>query len=84
MRHHQQIPAVMQQVARVATDVAVAAVLARQQVARPGVATARKEGAAHDARIFAGHEDAQRGHRNPASTITTAPVATPSIAKASQ
>jgi hypothetical protein len=24
------------------------------------------------------------GHRNPASTITTAPVATPSIAKASQ
>ena len=54
MEHREQIPAIVENFTRVANDVAVAAVLCRQQVARPGIVTARSKGATDDTGKLAG------------------------------
>ena len=56
MGDHEQVPPIVQQIARVADDVAVGAVLAGQQVARPSVVAERQKGVPHNAAILAGDE----------------------------
>lgn len=60
MRNHEQVPAVVKMVPRVAGDVTVAAVLARQEVAGPGIMARGEEGVPDRAGELAGDEDPHR------------------------
>ena len=57
MGDHQQVPPVVQKVARIADNVAVRTVLAREQVTRPSVVTSIQKGVADRPAIFARDED---------------------------
>lgn len=59
--HHQQIPAIIQNISRVAHDMAVGAIFTRQEVAGPRIMATGQKGVAHGAGKFAGDQDAHGG-----------------------
>lgn len=67
MQYREQVPSLAEQVAHVADDMTVAAILGRQQVARPGVMPARCEGTSNDARRFAANQTPKRHAHDAAS-----------------
>lgn len=57
MRDNQQVPAIAENVAHVASDMPVAAILGGEQIATPGIETAIDERAPDGAGKFAGYEN---------------------------
>jgi hypothetical protein len=58
MRHHQ-IPSIIKDVSHVALIVVLAAIVSRQQIARPRIVPALAERTAHRAGVFTPYEYAQ-------------------------
>src|SRR5690606_31843758 len=63
VRHHEQIPAIVQDIAGIADDVLIRPIVTGQQVAGPCVVAQRCKGATHGAGELTGDEDAESfGH----------------------